>query len=102
MEELGNDMYPSIKRKLAEKGIPFRSRHAWQIKRSEYDNWDYILYMDARNQRNLACIFPFDPAHKIVPLLNRDVADPWYTDDFERTNQDIIEECQNWLEKLLK
>lgn len=101
-EEIGNDMYPPAKRKLSEKGISYDRHHARQVQKEEYEKWDHIFYMDGQNYRNLMRIFGSDPSHKIQPLLDRDVADPWYTGNFERTYQDVLEGCQLWLERIFE
>ena len=96
-EELGNDMYPPAKAKLREKGIPFSRRAARQIRRSDYAAFDRIIGMDSYNVRNLERFFGGDPEGKISMLLDRPVADPWYTDDFDSTYADLIEGCTNLL-----
>ena len=100
-EEIGNDMYPPAKRKLKEKGVPFSLRQARQVRYDEYEKWDYIIGMDKWNMQNLKRIFKTDPQEKVHSLLkNRDVADPWYTDDFERAYEDIYQGCTEWLERI--
>ena len=98
-EEIGNDMYPPAKRKLTEKGVPFAKRAARQITEEDYENFDCLIYMDAQNRRLLTRFFPNAPAQKMRSLLSftgsdADVADPWYTDDFETAYQDILRGCQ--------
>lgn len=102
-EEIGNDMYPPAKRKLREKNIPFIAHRARQIGFDEYDEWDYIFCMDGNNMRNLRYIISADPKQKIYKLLDtKDVADPWYTRDFEQAYQDIYKGCEMWLDRILK
>lgn len=102
-EEIGNDMYPPAKRKLSEKNIPFIAHRARQIGFDEYDEWDYIFCMDGNNMRNLRYIIYADPKQKIYKLLDtKDVADPWYTRDFEQAYQDIYKGCEMWLDRILK
>ena len=102
-EEIGNDIYPSAKRKLKEKGIPFSRHHARQIRKQDYTYYDYILCMDDANLRNLKNYYGQDPENKIYKLLeNRSVSDPWYTGDFELAYNDIFEGCQSWIERILK
>lgn len=102
-EEIGNDMYPPAKRKLSEKNIPFIAHRARQIGFDEYDEWDYIFCMDGNNMRNLRYIISADPKQKIYKLLDtKDVADPWYTRDFEQAYQDIYKGCEMWLDRILK
>lgn len=101
-EEIGHDMYPPAKRKLTEKEIPFSKRRARQIRFDEYEKWDYILGMDRWNLQNLKRIFYNDNKEKVHSLLqDKDVADPWYTDDFETAYQDIERGCKEWLERIL-
>lgn len=100
-EEIGRDIYPPAQRKLKEKGIPFSCRQARQVRFDEYGKWDYIIGMDRRNHQNLKRLFKMDPQQKVYSLLaDRDVADPWYTDDFETAYQDIVQGCQEWLERI--
>lgn len=102
-EEIGNNMYPPAKRKLSEKNIPFIAHRARQIGFDEYDEWDYIFCMDGNNMRNLRYIICADPKQKIYKLLDtKDVADPWYTRDFEQAYQDIYKGCEMWLDRILK
>ena len=90
-EELGNDMYPPAKRLLTAKGVPFTRRVARQICRRDYDYYDYIVGLDEYNIRNIHRFFGGDPEGKILMLLSRPVADPWYTGDFESTYNDLQE-----------
>lgn len=100
-EEIGKDMYPPAKRKLKEKAISFGLHAARQMTQKDYEENDVILLMDRNNAYNIQRIVA-DPYHKIHRLLpGRDVADPWYTDDFERAYQDIQEGCEYWLQRLL-
>ena len=100
-EEIGRDIYPPAQRKLKEKGIPFSCRQARQVRFDEYGKWDYIIGMDRWNHQNLKRLFKMDPQQKVYSLLaDRDVADPWYTDDFETAYQDIVQGCQEWLERI--
>ena len=97
-EEIGNPVYPPARRELAKHGIRCDGHRAHQITRQEYAHYDYIYYMDRSNARWLARMLPKDP-DKIRPLLDRDVADPWYTGDFEQTWQDIVEGCRKIMEE---
>lgn len=104
-EEIGNDIYPPAKRKLREKGIPFTYHAARQITRADYAYYDYIICADQSNLRWLARIIGEDTAHKVSLMmswagLNRDVADPWYTGDFEAAYRDIDAACRAILEQL--
>ena len=97
-EEIGNPVYPPARRELAKHGISCEGHAARQVTTKDYHHFDRIYYMDGSNARWLSRMLPRDP-EKIRPLLARDVADPWYTGDFERTWQDIVEGCQNILEE---
>ena len=104
-EEIGNPVYPPAKRKLKEHGIDCSGKYAVQLKRSDYDRYDYFLCMDNRNIQNTLRIFGSDPEGKVSLLLSycgerREVADPWYTDDFDTAYDDIWRGCRAFLEKL--
>lgn len=90
-EEIGNGIYPPAKRMLQTKGIPMDpDKRARQVRRSDYTHYDLIILMDRYNVRNIQRIIPEDPDRKIRMMLSRDVADPWYTGDFQQTYDDII------------
>lgn len=104
-EEEGNGMYPPARRKLYEKGIPFGSHRAHRITREEYDGADLVIIMDRYNRRMLEYIVGDEDAGKVHMMLeyaglNRDVADPWYTGDFEKAYRDILMGCRGLLETL--
>ena len=99
-EEIGNPVYPPARRELLKHGIGCEGHAAHQITRRELEEYDHIYYMDASNARYLRRLFGAD-AEKCLPLLNRDVADPWYTGDFGQTWQDILEGCTKILEELV-
>ena len=106
-EEIGNCVYPPARRKLAEHGISCQGKTARQMTRSDYDRFDLLIGMDTWNIRNMRNICGGDPEGKIVMLMNYtnrpgDVADPWYTGDFEATWRDVLEGCQNLLNILIK
>ena len=102
-EEIGCDMYPPAKRMLTQKGIPFSSRRARQMTRSDYESFDYIYYMDRNNKRNLFYIVDEDVDHKIQSLLpDRDISDPWYSDNFELAFNDIMEGCKLRFEEIFE
>ena len=106
-EEIGNDIYPPAKRKLREKGIPFTFHAARQITREDYNYYDYIICADRSNLRWLERIIGEDTAHKVSLMMHwagesRDVADPWYTGDFEEAYCDIDASCRAILEQLTK
>ena len=103
-EETGNHIYPPARRCLAQHGVPFDSdKRARQVTRGDYARFDRILCMDSSNLRWIRRIIPDDPERKIHLLMSytgmgRDVADPWYTGDFEEAFQDILEGCEAMLE----
>ncbi len=102
-EETGNPIYPPAKRCLTQHGVPFdNSKRARKITPADYSRFDRIICMDASNLRLIRRIIPSDPDGKIHLLMSytgrsRDVADPWYTGDFETTFQDILEGCEAML-----
>ena len=106
-EELGNPVYPPARRIMAQHGIDCKNKTARQITRADYDNFDYIVAMDEYNIRNMRRFFRNDPENKVSLLLswaneNREVADPWYTGDFEATWCDVNLGCKALLEQILK
>jgi protein-tyrosine phosphatase len=106
-EEIGNSIYPPAKRCLNAHGIPFdKNKTARQITRADYDRFDLIIYMDRMNLRWLKYIIPDDPQRKVRLMMSfagrdRDVADPWYTGDFETTYRDITDASEMLLKELL-
>ncbi len=106
-EEIGNGVYPPARQKLAQHGISCKGHTARQVRRDDYDHYDYLICMDRYNLRNITRIIPTDPAVKISRLLdftNRpgDVADPWYTGDFDATWRDVNDGCSALLALLRK
>lgn len=99
-EELGNPLYPPARRELQKHGIPCEGHRARQVTMEDYCRFDRIYYMDGSNARYLSRMLPSDP-EKIRPLLQRDVADPWYTGDFAAAYEDIAEGCRKILEEFL-
>ena len=104
-EEIGNPVYPPARRKLAEHGIRCDGKTARQLRRSDYDHYDLLIGMDQYNLRNMLRMCGGDPDGKIHLLLdytNRpgDVADPWYTDNFDATWRDCLEGCTGLLETI--
>ena len=98
-EELGNEVYLPAKRKLAEHGISCKGKTARQMTRNDYNRFDLLIGMDDWNIRNMQRICGGDPEgkiHKLLDYTNRtgNVADPWYTGDFEATWRDVLEGCQ--------
>lgn len=104
-EEIGNPVYPPARRKLAEHGISCKGKTARQLTRRDYAYYDLLICMDEWNRRNMLRMLGDDPASKIHLLMdftNRpgEVADPWYTGDFEATWQDVLEGCQMLLKSI--
>lgn len=104
-EELGNPVYPPARAKLAEHGISCKGKTARQMTRQDYDRFDYLIGMDESNLRNMQRICGGDPDHKMSLLMEHtnhpgNVADPWYTGNFEKTWQDVSEGCAELLKKL--
>ena len=99
-EEIGNPVYPPARRELQRHGIDCHGHAAHQITLRELQECDRIYYMDASNARYLKRLFGSD-ADKCQPLLDHDVADPWYTGDFTATWNDVLSGCQAILEEIL-
>ena len=104
-EEIGNPVHHGTRNKLRAVGISTAGKYAVQMKRSDYAKYDYLIGMDEWNIRNMNRIAGGDPEHKICRLLDfsmnpRDIADPWYTGNFEATYSDIVEGCRAFLESL--
>ena len=105
-EELGNPVYPPARRVMAEHGISCAGKYARQITRSDYNKFDYIICMDNNNIRNALRYWGSDPESKITRLLDHtsrpgEVADPWYSGNFDATWRDVTEGCQALLDELL-
>lgn len=106
-EEIGNPIYPPARRKLVEHGISCEGKTACQMTRDDYLYYDQIIVMDRNNLRNLKRMLGEDTLHKISLLMDYtqrpgDVADPWYTGDFETTWRDILEGCKGILKASVK
>ena len=105
-EEIGNDIYPPMKKALAAAGYPCRAHAARQVTRGEYDRWDRIIGMDDENMFNLRRLFGADPEGKLSMMMDwageagREIDDPWYTRDFEKALDDIEYGCRAVLKKL--
>lgn len=104
-EEIGNPIYPPARRKLTEHGISCGGHAARQLTKNDYKEFDLLIGMDRANLQNMRRICGGDPDGKIHLLLDytghpRDVADPWYTGDFEETWQDVMAGCQGLLKEL--
>ena len=104
-EEIGNPVYPPARRKLAEHWISCDGHAARQLTNADYENYDLLIGMDSANLRNMHRICGGDPDGKLHLLMDYtdrpgDVADPWYTGDFEATWQDALAGCQGLLKEL--
>ena len=98
-EELGNPVYPPARRKLQEHGISCAGKTARRLEGADYGRYDLLIGMDRRNLTNMNRLFGGDPAGKCGLLLSwagedREVADPWYTGDFETAYRDILMGCE--------
>lgn len=104
-EEIGNAVYPPARRKLAEHGISCDGKISRQITMDDYRHYDYIIAMDQNNLRNLRKMLGEDVDDKISLLMDytsrpADVADPWYTGDFDATWNDVVEGCKGFITSL--
>lgn len=105
-EEIGNSVYPPAKQKLAEHGISCKGKTARQMTKEDYNYFDYIVAMDRFNLRNMLPFIGEDVDNKVSLLLDYtdrtgDVADPWYTGDFEKTWQDVTAGCEGLFRKIV-
>ncbi len=106
-EEIGNPVYPPVRRLLNQNGISCDGKQARQMASDDYRHYDYVIAMDRNNLRNLHRLLGPDTDHKISLLMDytdtpRDVADPWYTRIFEATWQDVQQGCNGFLDFLAK
>lgn len=118
-EEIGNPVHPGSRRKLAEAGISCAGKYARHMEKCDYAEFDYLIGMDRANIRNMTRIAGGDPDRKIYKMMEfsesgwkqtaagirnpeqaRDVADPWYTGNFDETWNDVVEGCAGFLEFL--
>lgn len=102
-DEIGNDMYPPAQRKLREMGVPYSRRAARLLRFDDYEKWDLLVCMDDENLRDMHRLFGKDEDGKIHKLTEyfdetRDVADPWYTGNFDATFSDVLKGCKKILE----
>ncbi len=106
-DELGNPVYPPVRKLLSERGISTEGKHAVRLQKSDYEKYDYFVGMDANNRRSMLRLFDNDPLGKVSLLLDYtdhpgDVADPWYTRDFRATERDVDEGCAKLLSYILE
>ena len=103
--DVGNPVYPPAKAELAKHGIGCEGKRAVQLKKSDYEKYDYLLGMDSYNIRNMLKILGGDKDKKVKRLLDytdepRDISDPWYSGKFDITYQDIKEGCEAFLKTI--
>ena len=103
---IGNPVYPPARAELKKHGISSDGKYAVQLKKCDYDKYDLFVCMDDKNVRNALKIFGIDSSEKVVKLLSytdeeRDVADPWYTGNFDVTYNDIYNGCMALLKSFL-
>ena len=101
-EEIGNPVYPPARRKLAEHGINCEGKRARVMTREDFSYYDHIIVMDNENLQSIKWLFGKDKDHKVRLLMDYtdrpgEVADPWYTGDFEATWRDVLEGCEGLL-----
>lgn len=106
-EEIGNPIHNGTRRRLREAGVPFSEHRAVQMTRADYDKYDYIIAMDQMNVRNILRITGGDREGKVSTLLSyagsgRDIADPWYTGNFDETYDDIVEGCRAFFDRNMR
>ena len=104
-DELGNDTHYGTKAKLRQMGVPFEKRKATLLSKSDYDAYDYLIAMDRENVSDMLRLFGGDPDKKIHMLLEfaglkREVADPWYTGNFDETYEDVLLGCKGLMRML--
>ena len=104
-EEIGNPIYPPAARKLRSVGIPVGSHRSRQLRKADYDQFDLLLCADSANIRNSLRLLGSDPQGKLRRLLEytdrpRDIADPWYTGNFDETYEDVCQGCEALLTAL--
>lgn len=104
-EEIGNPVHPGTRKILSRLGISCAGKRARQLTRHDYSEYDYLIGMDEWNLKNMKRILGDDPDRKLSRLLDytnhpRDIADPWYTGDFDATCQDILNGCQALLQHI--
>ena len=104
-EEIGNPVHYGTRRNLSEYGISTEGKYAIQLTKSDYGKYDYIIGMDTANIRNILRIFGSDPEYKVYKLLSfagegGDIADPWYTGNFNETYDDVLRGCKALIEKI--
>jgi len=103
-EEIGNPVHPGTRKKLLEYGISTTGKYAVQLTKKDYENYDYIIPMDSWNVKNINRIIGADSLGKVKKLLDfsegGDIADPWYTGNFDDTYRDVVSGCRGLLKHL--
>lgn len=104
-EEIGNPVHRGTREKLRQYGISVAGKTAVQMKRSDYGKYDYLIGMDDWNIRNILRITGGDPdgkVHKLLEFAGRsgDIADPWYTGNFDETYEDVKAGCEGLMKIL--
>lgn len=104
-EEIGNDIHYGTRNKLIKENIPFTKREAKRLQKEDYEKFDFILGMEESNIKNILRIVGNDYENKVSRLLDfsknpRDIADPWYTGNFDLTYNDIVEGCMEFLKNI--
>jgi protein-tyrosine phosphatase len=107
MEEIGNGVHYGTRNKLRQFGISTEGKYAVQLKKSDYEKYDYLIGMDSWNIKNMNRMLGGDPKGKVSKLLDftkrkGDIADPWYTGNFDATYDDVLEGCNALFEKIMK
>ena len=105
-EEIGNPVDPRTRRKLQEERIHCGNHRARQMTRADYEEFDYLIGMDRNNLHNMMRMLKDDPLGKVSLLLDwtekpRDIADPWYSGNFDLTYEDVTEGCEALFKKLI-
>ena len=106
-EEIGNAVHYGTRNKLKKYGILVEGKYAVRLEKQDYEKYDYLIGMDQINVTNMRRIIGADPLNKLSRLLefageHRDIADPWYTGDFDRTYDDVVKGCKALLTNILK
>ncbi len=103
-EEIGNPVHRGTKNKLLEFGISVKGKYAIQLTKDDYKKYNYIIGMDSWNIKNILRIVGNDTENKVYKLLDfadgGDIADPWYTGDFDKTYDDVLLGCKELLKKI--
>ena len=105
-EEIGNGVHYGTRNKLAQVGIRCENHRAKQVTKADYDKFDYLIVMDTNNVRNMMRIIGNDPDQKVYKLLDfagrpgQSIADPWYTDNFDETYDDVLAGCKGFIAHL--